>query len=80
MRIGVYQHYRNKHYYQVIAIALDTASKVKTVVYRALYPNDDLQAEYGTFAHFTRPYDVFNSEVEFEGVRQPMFTYIGTMD
>ncbi|MCL5777198.1 DUF1653 domain-containing protein [Limibaculum sp. FT325] len=77
---AIYQHYRNKHYYEVIAVALDTSTHAKTVVYRALYPNADLEAEYGAFAYFTRPYDVFHSEVDYEGVRQPMFTFVGSMD
>jgi hypothetical protein len=49
--------------YLITDIATHTETKEKLVVYRALYRNDEMGVNYGTYA---RPYDMFMSEVDHE--------------
>lgn len=76
--------------YEVVAIALDTVHKEKpaetddtgkkhmeTVVYRALYPCEDLEDQFGLYPHFTRTMESFTATETVEGKQVPRFTYIG---
>ena len=47
--------------YIVIDIATHTETKEKLVIYRALYKNEEMGVNYGTYA---RPYDMFMSKVD----------------
>lgn len=49
--------------YIIQSIAQHTETKEKFVIYKALYRNDKLGVNYGTYA---RPYDMFMSEVDHE--------------
>ena len=69
MKPEKYQHYKNKHYYQVLGIVHHSDTKEKMVLYQALedaYP--DLQETYGTYPIFVRNYDTFFGNVEVNGV------------
>lgn len=47
--------------YIIIDIATHTETKEKLVIYRALYKNEEMGVNYGTYA---RPYDMFMSKVD----------------
>jgi hypothetical protein len=66
MQTGRYRNYKNK-FYNVIGVALDTATRSKVVLYKALYECPDLKDEYGDDPIFTRPYDEFFGKVEVDG-------------
>lgn len=94
LKLGIYQHYRNGHKYHVIGVALDTIHKegetegpdgnpihMETVIYKALYPIDDLKDQFGAYPYFTRTMESFTSLVSnAEGEKVPMFRYIGPME
>lgn len=75
MQLGKYRHYKG-HYYEVLSLAQDEATKRKMVVYRALDECPDLTAEYGDRPWFTRAYDVFMEEVEYQGKVVSRFEFI----
>jgi len=76
LKLGKYRHYKGK-YYEVLGIALDTETRKKMVLYKCLYPVNDLPKEYGKEPIFTRTYDNFIVEVEIDGKRIPRFKFIG---
>lgn len=93
MKLGKYEYYRWGHQYHVFAIALDTVHKegetrhaggsithMETVLYRALYPIEDLKDQFGEYPYFTRTMESFTSLVQHEGEMVPMFTYVGPVD
>ena len=53
--------YQDLYLYKIIATAEHTETKETLVIYQALYKNDDLGVDFGTYA---RPYDMFMSEVD----------------
>lgn len=53
---GVYQHYKNKKFYEVLDIALHTETEELLVIYKPLY-----KSEYKLFA---RPYKMFSEKVK----------------
>lgn len=64
--VGVYRHYKGNQY-RVLAVATNTESQEKLVIYQSLY---------GDFAIWARPLDMFLSEVEYQGVLQLRFQKI----
>jgi hypothetical protein len=76
LKLGKYQHYKGK-YYEVIGIALDTETREKMVLYKCLYPVNDLPEEYGKDPIFTRSYDNFTENVEIKEQKVPRFKFIG---
>jgi hypothetical protein len=67
---GIYQHYKNKNYYKVIALAKDSESLKDMVVYEAQYDNP-------LSKHFVRPYSEWSEEVkDVEGNVVHRFTYV----
>lgn len=55
---GIYQHYKNLKYYEVLGVALHTESEEILVIYKPLYKNK--------YKLFARPYKMF-----FEKVKSP---------
>ena len=53
----------NDYLYKIIDIATHTETKEKLVIYQALYRNNEMGVNFGTYA---RPYDMFVSEVDHE--------------
>jgi hypothetical protein len=93
MKLGKYEYYKYGHQYHVIGVGLDTVHKegevkrdgevvshMETVIYKALYPIDDLKEQFGLYPYFTRTMESFTSQVEDEGEMKPMFRYVGPMD
>lgn len=92
-KLGKYEYYKYGHQYHVIAVALDTIHKdgettgsdgrtihMETVIYRGLYPNPDLEAQFGAYPYFTRTMRSFTSLVkDQDGLMVPLFRYIGPM-
>lgn len=76
MRLGRYRHYKGR-YYHVLGVALDTETRAKMVLYKALYACPDLTEEFGDDPIFTRPYSLFFSTIEHEGKIVPRFEYMG---
>lgn len=93
MKLGKYRFFKDQKNgepktYEVIAIALDTVHKkepggnsdekhMETVVYRALYPCEDLQEQFGRYPYFTRTMESFTATEIVDGNEVPRFTYIG---
>lgn len=92
-KLGKYEYFKYGHQYHVIAVALDTIHKegektdedghkihMKTVIYRGLYANPDLEEQFGAYPYFTRTMESFTSLVKGEeGKMVPRFRYIGPM-
>ncbi|NVP17961.1 DUF1653 domain-containing protein [Candidatus Gracilibacteria bacterium] len=72
MKLGIYKHYKG-NLYEVLYIAKHTETLEELVVYKALYNS----AEFGNNAIWIRPKDMFQENVEINGVVSPRFTYIG---
>lgn len=67
-----YRHFKGR-YYQVVGVALDTATEGRVVVYRTLYPSGH--------ALFTRPYDEFHGwKDNADGQRVRRFTPVAYAD
>ncbi|MBS1987247.1 DUF1653 domain-containing protein [Candidatus Dependentiae bacterium] len=67
LSVGIYKHYKN-NYYLVLCVAQHTETGEKLVVYQSLY--DDC-------ALWSRPLEMFVSDVEYNGVVQPRFKKVG---
>lgn len=69
----VYEHYKNKHWYQVLAIARDAASTETLVVYKRIHAPDDCSV-------WVRPYTEFIERVQYSLHRlegsQPRFRLV----
>jgi len=75
LKLGKYQHYKGK-FYEVLGIALNTETREKMVLYKCLYPVNDLPEEYGQEPTFTRTYDNFIEYVEVDGQKVSRFKFI----
>lgn len=62
--IGIYRHYKNGKDYQLIGQGIDTETKEKVAVYKALYSSYQL---------FVRPWSIFFEFVENDGKKIPRF-------
>jgi hypothetical protein len=67
---AVYQHYKNKKYYTIIALGRDSDTLRDVVIYQGEY--DD--AEFGVRPVWVRPYAEFVGMVTWEGNTVPRFT------
>lgn len=72
MKLGKYQHFRNKQFYEVIGIARHSETDESMVVYKALYASGPLVI--GQL--WVRPATMFFEQVEHEGKTVPRFTLI----
>lgn len=73
MEIGIYQHFKNKSFYEVIGIARDSETREEMVVYKALYKTDELES--GQL--WVRPKAMFLEQIEYEGQSGQRFKYVG---
>jgi hypothetical protein len=71
-KLGKYQHYKTKKFYEVIGIAHHSETLEDMVVYKALY---DCQA-FGIDSLWVRPKTMFMENVMDEGLSVPRFLYI----
>ncbi|MFA9289360.1 MAG: DUF1653 domain-containing protein [Weeksellaceae bacterium] len=69
MKLGIYQHYKNKQFYKVIGVAKHSETLEDLVVYEALY--DNLRSKL-----WVRPLAMFIEDVEVDGVYVPRFNFI----
>ncbi|MBQ9728500.1 MAG: DUF1653 domain-containing protein [Clostridia bacterium] len=67
IKLGKYRHFKGKEY-EALAVAKNSETLEETVVYRALYGEREV---------WVRPLSMWEEEVEFGGVKQKRFTYIG---
>lgn len=72
MKLGKYQHFRNKQYYEVIGTARHSETLQELVIYKALYATADF--EHGQL--WARPKDMFLEWVEHDGQKVPRFKFI----
>lgn len=63
---GIYEHYKGNQY-EVIDIARHSETLEELVVYKALYGNFDL---------WVRPLQMFQENIEVEGVIKPRFRFV----
>jgi len=75
MKLGKYRHYKG-NMYEVLGVVHHTETLQKMVLYRALYDCPDLKEEYGDDPWFVRPFDMFNEEIEHNGITMPRFAYV----
>lgn len=66
---GIYQHYKGE-YYLLLGLAHHSETEEEFIVYVPLYVREGPRMA-------IRPKDMFFEEVEFKGVKQPRFKYIG---
>ena len=67
IKLGKYSHFKGNEY-EVIAIARHSETCEEMVVYKALY---------GDGGMWVRPANMWNEEVELDGIVYKRFTYIG---
>ena len=72
MKLGRYQHFRNKQFYEVIDVAIHTETREEMVVYKSLYATDDFA--YGQL--WVRPKKMFLELVDGEGQKVSRFQLI----
>jgi hypothetical protein len=75
LKPGIYQHYKGGEY-ELIGMARHTETREKLVVYKSLHECPDLEAEFGKYPFFVRPFEMFVAEVEVNGKRRPRFTWV----
>lgn len=68
---GFYRHYKDK-YYQVLGVGRHSETLELVVTYRALYPS----AEFGDYALWVRPLEMFSEMVEWEGQTVQRFSLV----
>ena len=66
IKLGVYKHYKGNDYL-VLGIANHSETLEKMVVYQALY---------GEYKIWVRPIEMWNEEVEVNGIKVPRFKFI----
>ena len=71
---GIYEHYKHKHRYQVLGIAIHTETMEKMVVYKALYETKD----YGLNQLWIRPLKMFCEMVTHNGETLKRFRFISS--
>ncbi|MBI2573595.1 DUF1653 domain-containing protein [Candidatus Woesearchaeota archaeon] len=71
IKSGIYQHYKGR-YYQVLGTALHSETREILVLYKPLYA----YPEQREFQYFVRPLEMFEEEVEINGIKRPRFQYI----
>lgn len=69
MKLGKYQHFRNKQCYEVIGVARHSETLQELVIYKALYATSEF--EHGQL--WVRPKEMFLESVEHEGQYLPRF-------
>ena len=72
MKLGKYQHFKNKQLYEVIGIAIHSETLEEMVAYKALYDNSPF--EFGQL--WVRPKQMFLEMVEHEGKMVPRFQWV----
>lgn len=72
MQIGKYQHYKTGNLYQVIGLALHSETLEELVVYKALYPCNELNNN----QFWVRPKKMFFEAVNHNGQIYPRFKLI----
>ncbi len=75
LKKGKYQHYKGK-YYEVLGLALNSETREKMVLYKCLYPVNNLPEEFGTEPIFIRTYNNFTEKVKANGKMIPRFSFI----
>jgi hypothetical protein len=66
---GIYQNFKNKNFYKVLAIGKHSETLEDLVIYEAQYDNPKSKV-------WARPLSMFLEEVEREGVKQKRFTLV----
>lgn len=69
VQLGKYKHYKNNHFYQVIAVGKHSETLEELIIYEALYENPDGK-------YWVRPLKMFIEKVEVNGKKIPRFEYI----
>jgi len=73
---GIYRHYKSVNdapkYYETISIGRHTETQELMVVYRQLYATPEYPIGY----IWIRPLSMFNSYVEWQGVKMPRFQLV----
>jgi hypothetical protein len=72
MKLGTYQHFRNKQFYEVIGVALHSETREEMVVYKMLYSSP----EYDHGQLWVRPKSMFLEKVDYQGQSVPRFAPI----
>lgn len=69
VKLGTYQHYKNKKFYKVISIAKHSETLEDMVVYEAQYDNPVGKV-------WVRPLKMFEETVEYEDKKVPRFSFV----
>ncbi|MBP6882538.1 MAG: DUF1653 domain-containing protein [Candidatus Levybacteria bacterium] len=69
MKLGKYQHFKTKNFYQVIGTAKHSETLEDYVVYECLYENKESKI-------WIRPQKMFEENVVLDGKSVPRFRYI----
>lgn len=72
MKLGKYQHFRNKQFYELLGTARHSETLEEMVVYKALYACD----EFAAGQLWVRPKEMFFEMVEHEGQQVPRFRFV----
>ena len=71
MKIGLYEHYKGKHY-EVLGLSHHSETMEELVVYKALYDTD-----FGFDSLWVRPRAMFEEVIEINGQKRARFKYLG---